>query len=95
MIKKKADITDFLNQFEVIANNDGAKNFLTFNTKKPKGTLTIMKYPNGQFTYHRKNELYWDIKEIQISNEILPDIIWVFRKAINERIKDKLVNITK
>ena len=93
MIKKKADIMAFMNRFEEFSSRDGLKNFLTFNTKNPKGMLTIIKYPDGKFTYHRKNELYWDINEIQMSNEILPDIIWAFRKAINERLKEMAKNL--
>jgi hypothetical protein len=49
-----------------------------------------MKYPNGEFTYHRKNENYWDIKEIKMENDILMEIIWVFRKTINNLIKIKV-----
>ncbi|WP_251554657.1 hypothetical protein [Neobacillus muris] len=93
MIKRKSDIKGFLKSFESIADRDGEKYYLTLKTINPNGTLTIMKYKDGIFTYHRKNELYWDINEIKIMPEILPDIIWGFRKAVNERIKERLVRI--
>lgn len=93
MIKRKSEISSFLTNFEKHAYWDGAKYFLTLNTVNPMGTLTIMKYQNEKFTYHRKNVLYWDIKEIKIETDILTDIIWGFRKAINEMIREKLVTI--
>jgi hypothetical protein len=86
MIMRISEITGFLNHFERYANLDGTKYFLTLNTVSPNGTLTIMKYPDGKFTYHRKNEHYWDIREIDIEMEMLSDIIWGFRKSINELI---------
>jgi hypothetical protein len=91
MIRRKRDISGFLKNFEIYTNWDGAKYFLTLPTIKPKGNLTIMKYHDGKFSYHRKNELYWDIDEIQIEREMLTDILWGFRKAINECIREKVV----
>lgn len=89
MIMRMSEISGFLNHFERFANKDGVKCFLSLNTVSPKGILTIMKYPDGHFTYHRKNEHYWDIKEIEIEMDILSDIIWGFRKAINEIILER------
>lgn len=86
MILRISEITEFLHDFERYAHQDGIKYFLTLNTVNPKGTLTIMKYPEGNFTYHRKNENYWDIKEVDIDLDMLSDIIWGFRKTINEMI---------
>jgi hypothetical protein len=86
MIMRISEISGFLNEFERYAHLDGTKYFLTLNTISPNGTLTIMKYPNGNFTYHRKNENYWDIKEINIEMDMLSDIVWGFRKTINETI---------
>ncbi|PFP22926.1 hypothetical protein COJ96_24815 [Bacillus sp. AFS073361] len=86
MILRNSEITEFLQDFERYAHQDGIKYFLTLNTVNPKGTLTIMKYPEGNFTYHRKNENYWDIKEVDIDLEMLSDIIWGFRKTINDMI---------
>lgn len=90
MIRRKKEIPEFINGFETYANWDGKKYYLTLDTINPKGTLTLMKYPNGEFTYHRKNENYWDIKEIKMDNDILMEIIWVFRKSINNLIKIKV-----
>jgi hypothetical protein len=84
MLTRMSEITEFLNHFERYAHLDGPKYYLTLNTVSPNGTLTIMKYPDGKFTYHRKNEQYWDIKEIDIDIDMLSDIIWGFRKTINE-----------
>ncbi|OLS40684.1 hypothetical protein [Bacillus sp. MRMR6] len=91
MIRRKIEVAEFLNEFENYANWDGMKYYLTLNTVKPKGNLTIMKYDNGTFTYHRKNELYWDIRENKIECEILTDILWSFRKTINEYIRSKAI----
>ncbi|MDQ1003939.1 hypothetical protein QFZ28_004339 [Neobacillus niacini] len=90
VIKRKKEAVTFLDNFTKYANFDGQKYYLTLETDNPNGTLTIMKYNNGEFTYHRKNELYWDIKEIKTDIDMLTDIIWGFRKAINECIKSKV-----
>jgi hypothetical protein len=89
VIKRKKDILEFLDEFENYANWDGVKYYLTLQTVIPNGTLTFIKYPNGEFTYHRKNDLYWDIKEIKTNCDMLTDIIWGFRKTVNECIKSK------
>ncbi|WP_335497196.1 hypothetical protein [Neobacillus drentensis] len=81
-----SEINGFLHDFEKYARLDGTKYFLTLHTVRPNGTLTIMKYQDGNFTYHRKNENYWDIKEIDIEFEMLSEIIWGFRQTINEMI---------
>jgi len=86
MILRMSEIAGFLHDFERYAHLDGTKYFLTLHTVRPNGTLTIMKYQDGNFTYHRKNENYWDIKEIDIEMDLLSEIIWGFRKAINETI---------
>lgn len=86
MITRISEISGFLHDFDRYAQHDGSKYFLTLNTVSPNGTLTIIKYPEGKFTYHRKNENYWDIKEIEIEKDMLSEIIWGFRKTINEMI---------
>jgi hypothetical protein len=91
MITRMSEIIGFLNHFERYAYLDGTKYYLTLNTISPNGTLTIMKYPNGNFTYHRKNEHYWDIREIDIELEMLSEIIWGFRKTINELILESTI----
>jgi hypothetical protein len=87
MLKGKGEIHVFLKTFEAFANWDGEKHFLTMETENPKGILTIMKSREGDYYYHRKNELYWDIREIKVETDILIDIIWAFRQAINKSIK--------
>lgn len=91
MIKDQREVSVFLKNFESVARWDGEKYYITLDTENPKGTLTIMKSTKGEFYYHRKNERYWDIKAIKIENDILLDIIWAFRKAINKSIKEMVV----
>jgi hypothetical protein len=88
VLKSKREVQVFLKIFEAFANWDGEKHFLTMETENPKGILTIMKSSEGAFYYHRKNELYWDIKEIKVETGILTDIIWTFRQAVNKSIKE-------
>jgi hypothetical protein len=91
LLKSKREVQVFLKTFEAFANWDGKKHFITMETENPKGILTIMKSTDDEFYYHRKNELYWDIKEINVETDILIDIIWAFRQAINESIKEIVV----
>ncbi|MEH7180299.1 hypothetical protein [Neobacillus vireti] len=88
MLKSREEVQVFLKTFEVFANWNGEKHFLTMDTENPKGILTIIKSSEGEFYFHRKNELYWDIKEIKVDTDILIDIIWAFRQAINKSIKE-------
>jgi hypothetical protein len=60
-------------------------------TENPRGILTIMKSKAGVFYYHRKNEMYWDIKEIKVEIGMLTDIIWTFRQAVNKSINEMAV----
>lgn len=89
MIRRKRDSLDFIKDFETYADWDGDKYYISLKTTNPNGTLTLMKYKDDSFTYHRKNDLYWDVTEITADNEMLTDIIWGFRKAINECIRAK------
>lgn len=91
MLNSKWEVQVFLNTFEAFANWDGEKHFITMETENPKGILTIMKSEEGTFYYHRKNELYWDLREIKVETEILTEIIWAFRIAINKSIKEIVV----
>lgn len=91
LIKNEWEVLDFLTNFETFANWDGEKFYLTLETEKPKGTLTIMKSQDGKFYYHRKNEGYWDLKEIMIDRGILSDVIWTFRKSITKSVKEMVV----
>lgn len=87
MIRRKSDIPHIIKNFEEFSKKEGNKYYITFETENPIGTITLMKYQDGNFTYHRKNELYWDIKEIQMDSGILIDVMWGFRKSINRFIK--------
>jgi hypothetical protein len=88
LIRSKWGVSVFLSNFETFAKWNGEKYYLTLETENPKGTLTIMKSPDGKFFYHRKNERYWDLTEIKMDNGILSDIIWEFRTTINKSIKE-------
>jgi hypothetical protein len=88
VLESRREVQVFLNIFEAFANWDGEKHFLTMETENPKGILTIMKSKDGIFYYHRKNELYWDIKEIKVETDMLTDIIWTFRRAVNKSINE-------
>jgi hypothetical protein len=90
LISSKCEVHEFLKNFESFALRNGEKYYLLIETKKPKGILTIIKSKDGSFYYHRKNELYWDLKEINVESGMLTDIVWTFRKAINISIKEKV-----
>jgi hypothetical protein len=91
LISNRSEASNFLTEFETYAQWDGEKFYLAIQTVNPVGTLTIMKSEDGKFFYHRKNELYWDLKEIMIDTGVLADIIWVFRTAFNNSIKSVCV----
>jgi hypothetical protein len=92
LINSHGGVSVFLTNFEIFAKWNGEKYYLTLETENPKGTLTILKSKDGRFFYHRKNERYWDIKEIPIETGILMDVIWAYRAAINESIKGIVVS---
>lgn len=91
MLKNKGEVVDFLLNFETYAHYDGEKFYLALETEIPKGILTIMKSQDGNFYYHRKNERYWDLKEIFVDWGILSEIIWAFRAAVSKSIKEMAV----
>lgn len=91
LLESKWEVHVFLKTFEAFANWDGEKHFITMETENPMGILTIMKSGKGEFYYHRKNELYWDIKAINVETDILIDIIWAFRKAVKKSIEETVV----
>lgn len=93
MLKSRLEVSNFLANFETFAHWDGEKFFLTIETVNPVGTLTIMKNSEvGKFFYHRKNERYWDLKEIIVDTNILEDIIWVFRTEILKSLNKALIS---
>ncbi len=83
---RKREIATFVKNFEVFAQFDGEKYYLVIETVEPKGTITIMKYEDW-FTYHRVNDLFSDIKETSVDIDTLKNLIWQYRKAINEYLK--------
>jgi hypothetical protein len=85
IIKKKTDIDTFLNEIQVYSQWDGTKYYFTFEDIKNNGVITVMSYPNVDFTFHRKNELFWDLREQPI-NEV-SSFLWKHRKAINNHIR--------
>jgi hypothetical protein len=87
MIRRKSDVHLFIENFEEYSNKDGDKYYLTFNTENPIGTVTIMKYQDGTFTYHRKNEVFWDVREIGVEGQNLTKVIWDNRKFVNKCLK--------
>lgn len=88
MIKKKIDISStFIPCFEQLAEWDGKKYYLLLEDTINEGSLTIMKYKDGNFTLHRKNNLFWDVEEQPLANDELIDIIWKNRKAVNRFLK--------
>lgn len=87
MIKYKREVSNFIKNFEVFSRFDGEKYYFVFETKAPKGTVTLMKYDEGNFTLHRKNEVFWDIGEVEINGEKLKEFIWENRKSINANLK--------
>lgn len=87
IIKRKSDINNFLRGFGEYAEWDGKKYYFTINDPDTKGSITIMNYPNGEFTFHRKNELFWDINEHSAEVITLTDFLWKHRKDLNTSLK--------
>lgn len=83
MIKRRRDVPRFIKSFTSIAEYDGAKYFMVL------GDTTLMRYDDGSYTYHRKNEMYWDWCEHPVQPEELLEFVWSYRKEINkiEQIK--------
>jgi hypothetical protein len=91
LISSKCEVHEFLENFESFARCNGDKYYLLIETINPKGTLRILKSQDGSFFYHRKNELYWDLKEISVESDMLTDIVWTFRQAINKSLKEEVL----
>jgi hypothetical protein len=83
MIKRKVDVEHFLFSFCLHAEWDGVKFFLTIPDEKNSGAVTIMQYPDGRFTIHRKNERFCDRRELAVGGGELARFIWQHRKYIN------------
>ncbi|MBT2733681.1 hypothetical protein [Bacillus sp. ISL-7] len=87
VIKKKSDVEDFLSHFQAFSEWDGTKHYLTFEDTKNKGYLTLMSYPNEGFTFYRKNNSFWDMKEHPIHENEIIGFLWKHRKALNSYLK--------
>lgn len=87
IIKRRVDVENLIEKFEEFAEWDGTKSYLTINDTKQNGSITIMKYEEAQFTYYRKNDLFWYIREVEITTKELYKLIWNYRKSINEYFK--------
>jgi hypothetical protein len=85
IIKKKIDAAHFLVHFCDYAEWDGTKYFI-----KLEG-VTLMQYTDGSCTYHRKNELFEDIREIEMDREY----VWRNRKVVNEFLRDHIKNVVR
>jgi hypothetical protein len=77
IIKKKIDAAHFIVHFMDFAKWDETKYYIQL------PGVTLMQYEDGTCTYHRKNELFEDIREIEFDREF----VWRNRKMINELIK--------
>jgi hypothetical protein len=86
MIKRKADVEEFLFTFCLYAKWDGVKFYAVINDEVNDGTITIMQYPEGNFTIYRNNLRFCDRKEIALGGEELATLIWKNRKYINRLI---------
>jgi hypothetical protein len=90
-IKIKADIEEFLFQFCLFSEWDGTKFFITITDEQTKGFVTLMQYPDEQFTFHRKNDHYWDLFETPLNREQVMRFIWKHRKALNKLRERNLI----
>lgn len=87
IIKRKADIDSFLEEFSTFSEWDGVKNYLSVPYKKMNGMITLLQYEDGTFTIYRKNECFWDIREVPLNFEEVKDLIWKNRRIFNEYLK--------
>lgn len=84
LIKRRRDVPRFIKRFGELAEWDGEKHYIVL------GDVTLMRYEDGMFTYYRKNELFWDIREIEIEPGELQEFVWGLRKKMNKKVVDQL-----
>jgi hypothetical protein len=84
IIRNKADVEKFCELFVDLASWDGSKHYLAIENEQNNGTLTLMQYPDGTRTAHRKYQTYWDINELPVEEKD----IWHYRKVINRYLKN-------
>jgi hypothetical protein len=86
MIKRKVDVVEFLYQFCLHAEWDGVKFYVVVSDEANDGTITLMQYPEGNFTIYRKNQRFCGRRELAMGGEELALLIWKKRKQINHII---------
>jgi hypothetical protein len=85
-IKKKADVQYFLTYFSYLAKADLDKLYFTFDWEH-NGSITIMKYLDGTYSVHRKNDDMWDLWESTYTESQIESFIWAHRRFINPVLK--------
>ncbi|OMP65623.1 hypothetical protein [Domibacillus epiphyticus] len=93
IIKKKVDIQEFIENFDLIAHYDelGRKHYLVVPDRERGGDWTLMKYPNNEMTIHGKGVDYCDPDEQKLFDKDLLEFIWKNRKMFNSRIKESFL----
>lgn len=94
IIKKKVDIQDFIEKFELIASYDdvGQKHYLVIEDRERGGEWTLMKYSDSRWTLHGKGLDYCDQDEHRLLDKDLVDFIWKNRALFNRKIKAAVVS---
>jgi hypothetical protein len=89
VIRKKADVENFISDFQAFSEWDGTKHYISLEDPKNNGYITVISYPNGKFTFHRKNNSFWDLREHPINGEEIISLLWKNRKALNPLIRSR------
>lgn len=85
VIKRKADIQAFLDAFPRLADWGGGKHYICLVDAETGGTITLMRSSDGVYTFHRKNDRFWDVRELPLTD----DVIWKNRKVINRLLRER------
>ncbi|WP_018393107.1 hypothetical protein [Bacillus sp. 37MA] len=93
IIKKKLDIQDFIEKFELIASYDdvGQKHYLVIEDRERGGKSTLMKYSDSQWSLHGKGLNYCDHDEQSLVGNDFVDFIWKNRSLFNRKIKEAVL----
>lgn len=88
-LKSKADVTQLMNQFASISEEDPTlnKRYFILDDRERGGVWTIMLYPDGNWTIHGKGDDYCDEGETAMSPEQLATFLWKNRAAVNKQLK--------
>ncbi|MCA1029585.1 hypothetical protein LCL95_00905 [Bacillus timonensis] len=92
LIRSSVDIENFLKDFNRFASYDSTKekHYFVFSDKRRGGQLTLM-LKGVNWTVHGMGEGYCDIDETTLSAEECAKFVWFHRKAINQSLKECLV----